>query len=168
MTLRLPFEGSIVGVTGHRLKKFRFYDAGTIPRVKRRLKEEIIRLRPRELITGMATGVDQWTADIAIELSIPFIAAVPFNGQELKWDRTTQRHYHYLLKLAKQVVIVSPGPYAREKMDRRNEWIVDHSDLMLAVWNGLGGGTANTVHYARERRREVIRINPSDTSKMYS
>ena len=30
----------------------------------------------------MALGTDQWAAKIALELSIPYIAAVPFRGQE--------------------------------------------------------------------------------------
>lgn len=170
MNLQLPLELPVLGVTGHRLKKFRYYPAGTIPRIKSRLRQEIIRLQPRELISGMATGTDQWTAEICVELGVPFVAAVPFNGQEKKWDRVTQRNYFELLERAKRVVVVSPGPYNPLKMDLRNEWIVDHSDILIAVWNGLGGGTANTVHYAREFKPEcrIIRINPSDTSPMCS
>ena len=28
-------------------------------------------------------------------------------------------------------------------------WMVDHTDLLIAVWDGGPGGTANTIRYAR-------------------
>ena len=45
-------------------------------------------------------------------------------------------------------------------MNLRNKYMVDNSDLLLAVWNGKKGGTANTVKYARKKEKEVVIINP--------
>ena len=44
----------------------------------------------------------------------------------------------------------------------RNEYMVDRSRYLLAVWNGRGGGTGTTIKYAQSKRREIIHINPND------
>lgn len=154
----------IVGVTGHRPPKCGNYE-GTDPLatwIKCELRRTLREMRPLYLVTGMAVGVDQWTAEACIELNIPFIAAVPFRGQERAWPREAQHVYKRLLARAYEVVIVSDGRYENWKMQARNEWIVDHCNVMLCVFDGSPGGTANTVNYADRVRREKIRINPNE------
>lgn len=128
------------------------------------------------LITGMALGIDTLFAQIAIELNIPFIAAIPFKGQESKWIRSSQQTYYQLLFKAKQIIIVDENrvatkqefisyevdinKYSLQKMQRRNEWMVDNCDILIAVWDGTSGGTANCVRYAQSVNREIIFINP--------
>ena len=41
---------------------------------------------------------------------------------------------------------------------KRNEWMVDHSSLVLAFYNGEPGGTANTIQYARKHGVDVYII----------
>ena len=36
----------------------------------------------------------------------------------------------------------------KNAISRRNEWMVNHSAKVIAVFNGEKGGTANTVKYA--------------------
>lgn len=100
----------------------------------------------------MALGTDQWAAWAAMELNIPFIAAVPFEGQESKWPKESQQKFKILLDSAAEVVIVSPGGYAPEKMHLRDRWMVDNSDQLLGVWNGQEyGGTFGTIRYAQKQ-----------------
>ncbi len=46
-------------------------------------------------------------------------------------------------------------------MDKRNKWMVDNCDLLIAVWNGTSGGTANCVNYAKSINKQIIIINPN-------
>jgi uncharacterized phage-like protein YoqJ len=108
-------------------------------------------VRPKKVITGMALGWDTALAEAAIKLHIPYIAAIPFVGQESRWQPAQQDHYFDLLAAAEDVVVVCEGDYAPWKMQRRNEWMVDHSDLVLALWDRSPGGTANCIRYAEER-----------------
>ena len=40
--------------------------------------------------------------------------------------------------------------------------MIDNSDALLAVWNGDNkGGTAYTVHYARQMGKEIVILNPA-------
>lgn len=40
----------------------------------------------------------------------------------------------------------------------RNEWMVNHSNRVIAVFNGESGGTKNTIEYAIRNEIEVIKI----------
>jgi uncharacterized phage-like protein YoqJ len=43
-------------------------------------------------------------------------------------------------------------------MQRRNEWMVERADVILALWNGSSGGTANCVAYARQRGSRIVNV----------
>jgi uncharacterized phage-like protein YoqJ len=45
-------------------------------------------------------------------------------------------------------------------MQKRNEWMVDHADAVIAVWDGSPSGTANCIGYARKKRRPILVIDP--------
>lgn len=125
-------------------------------------KEFLLQEKPDTVITGMALGYDQLVAKICIELAIPFVAAVPFIGQELLWSKDFQQDYQQMLSHAAKVEIVSPGTYASWKMQVRNQWICDHSDLMIAAFTGFPGGTKNCIDYAKSINKQVHIINPND------
>lgn len=50
-----------------------------------------------------------------------------------------------------ELVVVCGGGYSPEKMQRRNAWMVDHCDFLLACWDGSPGGTGNCMAYARAK-----------------
>lgn len=45
-------------------------------------------------------------------------------------------------------------------MQKRNEYMVDLADRVIAVWDGSKGGTATCVKYAEKVGKEIIRIEP--------
>ncbi len=58
--------------------------------------------------------------------------------------------------------------YTPQCMQERNRYMVDHANYILAVYNGSGkGGTAYTIRYAREKKKETIVIHP-DTLEIVS
>lgn len=159
----------IVAGTGHRPDKlgtdaFSGYIDDNPLRVwiKARLRAHLRQLKPLYVISGMAIGFDQDLAEVCIALRVPFIAAVPFVGQECRWRVDAQEKYHALLAKAHDVVIVSDGLYERWKMQARNEWMVDHCNVLLAAFDGSPGGTAGTVNYADRVRRDTRRIDPNE------
>ena len=109
----------------------------------------------------MALGIDQLAAEVASKNGIPFVAVIPFEGQETRWPTVARARYKELLDIADEQIVVSPGGYAAWKMQRRNEWMVDHSQHTVAVWNGTPGGTANCVQYALKHREAIWHINPN-------
>jgi uncharacterized phage-like protein YoqJ len=153
----------IVAFTGHRPQKlggFKLPNA-TYLYVCKQIDQKLQELKPEKIITGMALGVDQWAANIAYQLKIPFMAAIPFVGQELAWPEQSQKIYRALLKLAESQHIVCEGGYSAHKMQIRNEFMVDRCDKLIAIWDGSSGGTGNCVEYAKSKNREIILIDPA-------
>jgi uncharacterized phage-like protein YoqJ len=155
----------IVAFTGHRPDKLGGYELPnpTYIQVCRQIGRTLQEVAPEKVISGMALGVDQWAAYIAYKLGIPFIAAIPFANQECKWPEKSQKTYNHLLNLAAERVIVSPGEYSPSKMQIRNQWMVDHCDKLIAVWDQTPGGTANCINYAKSIGKEIIFIDPRTT-----
>lgn len=160
-------KGLVIGVTGHRPNKLWGYDLSE-PRyqnVARALEGLADQLGARGLITGMALGFDQLCADVAIQnRNIRSIAAVPFDGQALRWPSQSQKIYKQQLAQMDEKVVVSDGNYSPEKMHRRNQWIVDHADVMVALWDGTSGGTGHCVHSAEIANKPIFRLDPSNVT----
>lgn len=114
-------------------------------------------------ITGMAYGVDIWAGQIVVRLrksnpALHLIAAVPFRGFEDRWSSVWKRSYQELLEQADLVKYICPG-YNAGAYQRRNEWMVDHSSRVIAVFNGEPSGTKNTIEYANKQAVYILRIN---------
>lgn len=151
----------LAAVTGHRPDKIGGYDYWAPQRVwiREMLLGTLETLRPEKTISGMALGVDQDFAQVCIDMGLPFIAALPFLDQEITWPPSSRKYFDWLLERADSVVVVSPGSYSPAKMQVRNQWMVDHCNTLIAVWDGTEGGTGNCVRYA-EPRRPIYRIDP--------
>lgn len=110
-------------------------------------------------ITGMAYGVDIWAGQIVVRLrkqnpDLHLISAVPFRAFEDRWSPDWKRAYAELLEQADLVKYICPG-YNAGAYQRRNEWMVDHSSRVIAVFNGEPSGTRNTIDYAEKKHIEV-------------
>lgn len=147
----------IVCGTGHRPDKLGGYDAGVRGKLYDVAHNYLaMEHRISEVVSGMALGFDQALARVAIDLGIPVVAAIPFQGQERKWPADAQAYYRKLLERCKFAKLVCEGDYAPQKMQARNEWMVDYSHRVVALWNGdPTGGTYNCVQYAKGLCRPI-------------
>ena len=110
-------------------------------------------------ITGMARGVDIWAAQIVLQLrgegyGIRLICACPYDGFETGWSQEWQRQYKEILSEADFVKYICEG-YSRSCFQIRNEWMVNHSARVIAVFNGEKSGTKNTIDYAHRQNVPV-------------
>jgi uncharacterized phage-like protein YoqJ len=149
----------IVAVTGHRPDKLGGYSSSG-PHIKlSAIATNWLEVnKPEYVITGMAQGWDLIIAETCLKLKIPYIAAIPFKGQELLWPEHTQRYYQVLLGAAEDAVVVSPGVFSSRKMHIRNEWMVDRGDTILAMWDGSQGGTGSCIKYAKSKNKPIINL----------
>lgn len=156
--------------TGHRPERFSFGHDEKAPScllLKATLRLHILRAIGNgfsHFISGMALGVDLWCAEIVAEFKkeyphITLEAAIPFAGQAKKWGQEYQDRYQKVLDACDTVTVLSEK-YTRYCMHERDRYMVDHSALCIAVYNGsTKGGTAYTVRYAEEKGILVRRIN---------
>lgn len=85
-------------------------------------------------------------------------AIVPrHRGFESRWSADWQSRYNAILQQADLVRFVCPS-YSRDCFQRRNEWMVDRSSRVIAVYNGEPGGTRNTIEYAKAKKVEYISV----------
>lgn len=148
----------IVAGTGHRPSKLGGYDKEATDKLIKVADMYLGTARPSEVISGMALGWDQALAWAAIRLHIPLVAAIPFEGQENMWPVQSKANFHTILKHAKDVVYVSEPGYAPWKMQVRNQWMVNSCDVVLALWDGSDGGTANCVRYAEQAEKPIVNL----------
>lgn len=118
------------------------------------------------LYTGMALGVDQAFAEETFKFRNKFshvrvIAAIPCYGQEVKWPIDSRQLYHDILKKCDSNEVITKSRFTPSCMETRNQWMVNHSDIIIGVYDGQGGGTKNCLAYAKKNNKKIITINPS-------
>ncbi|NLG23990.1 MAG: DUF1273 domain-containing protein [Clostridiales bacterium] len=92
--------------------------------------------------------------------AIRLICAIPHPAQAARWSEPWRSRRARLLALADEAVLISPR-YAAGCYRRRNRYMVERADALLAVYDGVGrGGVAYAVACARRRGREIVRIDP--------
>lgn len=116
-------------------------------------------------ITGMAIGADQLFAKAVLklyQLSVPYNlhAACSFEGQDSKWPQYSKTEFTDILKQCTSVTNVSEPGYAPQKMQIRNQWMVDRCTNVLAIWDGIKkGGTYNCIRSAIKAKKTIIQLN---------
>ncbi|MBQ8380514.1 MAG: DUF1273 family protein [Clostridia bacterium] len=152
-------------VTGHRPSGFPFkrkedsdryilYKLTLAAKVK-----ELIDSGCDSFITGLAEGADldfAWSVinlrdlhpEIKLEGAAPYRRAPSFYPTERD----------EVMAKCDKVTVLSER-YYEGCMQRRNMYMVDKSDVVLAIWNGeTKGGTWNTIAYARRLGKKIIYI----------
>ena len=154
-------------VTGHRPNKMYGYNLQDVRwiKLKELFKKILVENSCTEAITGMALGVDTVFALAVIELKnsgydIKLHCAIPCKNHSSKWINESVELYNKILKKADIVKLVSNEEYKPWLMQRRNEYMVDLADMVIAVWDGTSGGTENCVKYADKIGKSIMRINP--------
>ena len=164
----------IVGVTGHRklADKGRLAAAvdAALDEIERRATEERSG-GPRRLIvlSPLAEGADRLVAKRVLAREGGELEAVlPFPENEYAADFASagsRVEFADMLARARSVERLPPSPTRAEAYARAGRYVVDHCDVLIAIWDGKPeegpGGTAEAVRYAREQGRALVWIDPS-------
>jgi uncharacterized phage-like protein YoqJ len=133
------------------------------------MRDFLIEIREKypnlKLISGGALGIDQFWMAVGHYLQIPVIAAIPFEGFERKWPKSSQEEWKKLLDKCDEAIYTSSEGYKPNKMQIRNEWMVDHSDTLVAYWDGSKGGTANCIEYAQSVHKPIIQFDLNEITR---
>ncbi|WP_316274464.1 SLOG family protein [Bacillus halotolerans] len=170
--------------TGHRPNKLGGYDMknSTMLKLKDKLleviEELIIKEEKSRFITGGALGTDQaacWCVHI-LKKKFPHIKniiATPFKEQDKVWSADQKLWYKRMLDVSDEIINVEeldkykvsgdkPGEFSPAKMQKRNEYMIDHSEAIVAVYDGSKSGTRNCLNYARKTYlgHQLWRLHP--------
>jgi len=136
-------------ITGHREYKLtqNGYDIGWITDSIEQILMEVHEFKPL-CYSGMADGIDMIFCKLCSNLKLPFIACIPFEGQEKLMDTYRRVFRDQLLSEAKEIKKV------------KNSWMVENCDTAIVVWDGNKGGTHNVVQQLVEKKKNFFWINP--------
>jgi len=178
--------GRVVSFTGHRPNElFGTYDLNN-PKAKMlatkmlQVIEELIETEgASHFISGGALGTDQIAFICVNKLKqkyphIKNILAIPFRNQDSNWKgEQDKKRYEKIKSLADDVVFVDEidyynkdksvevGAFSNKKMQLRNMYMVDQSQIVVAVYNGQKSGTQNCVNYAERKKKKIIVMDPN-------
>ncbi len=136
--------------------------------LKEKLKAEIERQITENgvshFISGMGLGVDTFAAEIVIDLKrvyphITLEAAIPCEEQAVMWKEKERMRYFTLVEQCDKETLVS----RRATLDciyKRNQYMVDASDVVIAVWDGVSSGIDKILMYAKEKSKTIVTIMP--------
>jgi uncharacterized phage-like protein YoqJ len=147
---------------------------------------EVYKVQPEDITaySGCALGWDTACIHACQYLKLPYIACVPFQGQESRWHSTDRDLYLKNLTYSKEVVIVDtlsdyqitrydikgdrylpvpPGEYNSRKLTQRNRYMVDQltiGDVLIALLNprNPSSGTKYCVDYAVSKGVKIINV----------
>lgn len=182
----LPFVLA-VGITGHRKDALPPESLLTLHERLRTVLETLadaaaqVHLANREFfsaggpqllfVSPLADGADQIGAHIALELGYGLHAVLPFSRDRYRGelcDDEARTRFDSLIERS-QCVLELPGESSHplESYVMAGRATVAHSDLLIAVWDGLPprgrGGTAEIVRLAHDRATPTIHV-PIDAS----
>jgi uncharacterized phage-like protein YoqJ len=154
-----PSRGLTWAATGHRPHRLGGYDGDVLDRYIAVAIQFLISFTPYRVFIGMALGWDTAMAYACIDQNVPFVAAIPFEGQEKSWPHKDQERYRMFLSMAAEKHIISPGGYNAGAMFVRNRWMVDRCQAVAAMWDGKSdGGTVHCIEYAQSKNVPVVNL----------
>jgi hypothetical protein len=151
-------DRAVVGVTGHRLLSDEDRVADGIDLALRQA-ELASGARPLTLLSPLASGADQLVARRALlRPGIELVVPLPMPLAEYLDDfpvGASRDAFLELLSQATETVNMPPTTVRDEAYQAVGRFVVEHSDLLIAVWDGKAargqGGTGQTVAEARRR-----------------
>ena len=147
--------------TGHRPDKMELGEKEIKPLLEKAI-DDAITDGYVTFITGMAMGTDIWAAEIVLERKkrnkdLHLICALPHPNFESRRSITEKMRFSKIIKNADLVKEINDH-YFTGCYQVRNEWMVDRSNLVIAVFNGQKSGTKNTVDYAKREDIKVVNM----------
>ena len=178
-----------ISFTGHRPNKLGGYQwRNKIQKeVRKEIEKNILdiieRTEEKEIVfySGGAIGVDQIAFEVVDglkeviwfineDITIKNNIAIPFKDQDRLWRINDKERYKSQKNRADNVIYVDTekgyevsgteeGKYDVRKMQKRNEYMVDNSDILIAVFDGSKSGTKNCIDDAKKHNKEIIIID---------
>ncbi len=117
----------------------------------------------RHFLCGMAQGCDLYFCEAVLALraqypDVTIEAAIPCPTQADAWPEAERRRYRELVGRCDMETMVSDA-YSSSCMQRRDRYMVDHSMLLIAAFDGTAGGTRYTVEYALRQGIELVDVS---------
>lgn len=121
--------------------------------------------QPLLVISSLAVGADQQLSLVARDSGAKISVVIPAQGMIDTFESDSEKEtYQKLLQQAESVHELNYIEPSENAYYEAGKWMVDHSDTIVAVWDGEDaaglGGTGDAVAYALARGKKVLQIDP--------
>lgn len=164
----------IISVTGHRPGTIGLgsnYNSDSWKKLIEIIKDLLIEYKCTELITGLGLGVETASALATIALkrtisNIKLHCAIPCKSFASNWPEGSRKLYEDILSKADIFTIVSGNTtYTPSVVQMKNQYLIDHSDMMIIVWNGIeSGSTYDCIQSVKKVGKKIILVDPRNNS----
>ena len=163
----------ICAFTGHRPERLPWGLNEADPRcaalktLLRRTVREVYDRGFHTFLCGMARGCDQYFAEAVLAVKADgardaqLCAMIPCPSQPDGWDAASVARYWALLDACDRIEVLEDH-YSPGCMLRRNRYMVDRSSRLIAVYDGMLGGTMYTLAYAMKQGLDIITLDPAE------
>lgn len=153
--------------TGHRPKYYRFGANECDPEcvriknfVRQRCEYLIVEQGVSHFFSGGAIGLDTWAMEEVLALKrtykhITLECVLPHAGMPERFAAVDRERYEMIASRLDTITALNQR-YFPGCMQQRNEYMVDRSKFVVAIWTGRKSGTGNTVNYARKCDRTLF------------
>ena len=109
---------------------------------------------------GMALGTDLIAAKLLCERSLEWTAVIPFPNQTERWKGRDAMLYEQLLPFSIERVTLFEK-YHQQAYHVRNDYMIERSQLCLAVYDGRShGGTASVIRKVQNLGKNLMLYDP--------
>jgi len=161
----------VIGVTGHRKLENEPWVVKEVHRIIERIKQLIPPLKNTPLVfsilSPLAEGADRLVAREVLKVSGSQLEAIlPLERDDYLEDfelLESKTEFEEFLSKARHIKRLPPQKSRTEVYAQVGRYVVDHCDVLIALWNGKPsagqGGTAEIVRYARKKKCPLFWIN---------
>ena len=158
----------LIGVTGHRDLQFPDIVYEKSLNIFRHLQAKYPHT-PICVMSALAEGADQICAEAALDSGAEVWCIIPFE-ERLYLSRFNSQsgveRYQALKARASRVIEIGADPSSQEKYVAAGRFIVEHSMLLLAAWDGCKsedpGGTWSVIDFALNKYKYIPDVLPAD------
>lgn len=127
--------------------------------------EQLIEKGYGHFISGGAMDVDTWAVEAVLKLKekhswILLEMVSLFDDQAKSWTVEYRQRHDSLFKKA-DIVTATSNSFYRGCYHKRNRYMVDNADVVLACFDGKAGGTEVTMDYAEKNEVPVMILPPT-------
>lgn len=121
--------------------------------------EEAVNEGYKTFVSGMAPGIDLWSATFIRDLKVKnpeinLVCVLPCKDQKKSLYGENLYDYNLILDSASQVICLNEK-YTSFCMRERNQFMVDHSSKIIAVVNNYRSGTGMTINMAKKKGIDI-------------
>lgn len=149
--------------TGHRPKLLGGYGTEAQKRLHKFAHRQLLKMDSDIIIyQGCALGWDMAVATAAIAQGHKVVSCVPFLGFNAQWPVSSVWDLDVILNKSHEVIVVTSKEdwlhmdgQAGFALNKRNHFMVDNTDKLLALSCGAPSGTENCIEYALRNKKPV-------------